>query len=723
MNDKELEFKIRLKKDKPEMMVMCIKKYVDPEFRWPTERKLAELTPEEFNEFNLIKQNSNQIVFDVEKELDVPTIKEKLKTRGWKFEQWWTGSRGMHFIVEFENLADLPIEVRNRVRRYFIKDIGTDEALSRENQWMACPYALHMKTGNQKYLFDTYVPDVPLNKISDGVIRYCIEELENEKRLAESPQELDEDFSKFHEDPFLNYVLTHDINQGERNNVVFKNLAIGLVKAGYSIDKIRQVAEAIVARCPGKHLNEFMGWVDKAVRGELREYNKAEIVAWALKHQLPPFYDMVIEIDDINKLSNFKQLWDLLWNHRIACQDVWKDMCFYNMLSSALDEKDEDYRVHVLFSCVSGSGKDEGLTLVFDTLKKMNREVYTPAMVTDKTLIGGINQQQMDMNTKYGLSAENTTNGKRSYRDPREPGILANAAWMGYGEAETVLKPYAYNKQVQLILRQAMDRKRTIQKGVGNLMIDLYTNTVFAFTTYPLPDIVMKIINNGLFQRMIFFHKNLSVTEHDIIQKHIQYMKYDPVVKSNFKEDQIMNLMIQKIEQAILWYKENKDTIRFSNDTAEYVYNKWKAFEREYSLMESYDVTMLNSIVRRAGGNLHKLAILTAIAKKKIIVSHEDIDEAFEFLSKCILSIRDLLLNVTPEKKKMLALLLALRESNKSSMTIHKELEQKANMKSPNMRTKLIGQAKLAGYIMEIEDGRYTYLSLTPKGKEEIGEE
>jgi hypothetical protein len=721
--EKKLEYVKWLKTNYPEMKVQCVKKYVEPLYRWPQEKAIKDLSPVEELEVNLVKTLPHQVIFDIEEQIALPGIRDKLNKRGWSYQVWWTGSRGYHILVEFENLKDLPQELRNRVRKNLIKDIGTDEAVSSEAHFISMWYAPHFKSGHEKYLFDTYTPDVPCNIISQTVIDYCKNELEREKFEAEQVHTKVDDTPNYATDPYLDWAMRATIISGERNNVLFKNLAIMLVHNGLPQNKIEEMAGIIAKNCPGKSPNEFMGWVDKVRRGELNEYNKAEMTAWAMKYNHPVYYNLIVDVGDVNSLMTMRQIWELLWNHRIACQDTWKDMCFYNMFSTALQEKDDDLRCHIMFSSESGTGKDEGLSLVFDILKKLDLDVYKPASITDKTLIGGVNQEQIALNTKHGVSEEEKDNGKKQWKDPREMGILASAHWIGFAEAESILKPGIHNKQVQLIMRQAMDRQRTIQKGVSNLMIDLYTNTTFALSTYPLNDVVMKIVNNGLFQRMLFYHKNMTKEEHDKIMEHINTMKYDVLVKKNFDESKFVAMIAERIRQSVMWYRENKLNITFSKDVPKHILFKWKSFENEYNFMSPSDQSIMNSIIRRASGNLYKIAVLNAISKRKQTVTCEDIDEVYGFVTSCVKSVRDLLLNVDKNKKKLSAILMILSEKPVTVNNMQRIMEEDLKVKSSATKASLIQKLVDLEYIIRTYNGMYEVLAITDKGRKELEEE
>lgn len=715
--DKRQQFLEQLRRDFPEMKVHCIKKYDN--YSWASEKTLKDLSDVEMGEVNLRKSRPNEVIFDVENMEAVQKVREKLEILQWPYEMWWTGSRGAHLSVLFENLGEFDLELRNRIRRYLIKDVGTDEALSRESQWLALEYTPHFKTGKEKYLFDKHAPEITMNKVSDKIIDYCKENIE-EKTKSESNITLsDNEFRDFYKnDPYIKYALTNQIISGERNNVLFKNLAIGLVRSGLERNEINKIIEAIVANCPGKNASEFHGWIDKVYTGEIVEFNRAEMIAWAERYKHPQFYSLGIEINKKDFLS-IKQIWNIIWNSKIAEQDMWRDLAFYNMLGTVVDERVEDFRVHVIFSSDPGSGKDEGLNIIERVLNDLQIETSRPSSVTDRTLIGAVNQKAVEFNTMYGLSPENpiSANGKKEYKEPKEVGLLATKQWMAFGESESVFKPGAHNRLIQSIFRQAMDKSRRVEKGVSGEEIKVSTNISFALVTYAMDDIIYKILNNGLFQRSIYLNKSLTEEEDQKILDHIIRAKFNNEVRREFPEDEYFNLLKERLMKARLWYDENKNDIKYFEMSQAYVTKLWSDYKASYEALPGSDKFILNSIRRRAAINLDKLLFLTAVWKQKTVLQKEDIDECFGLLTKCIDSIKDLVLRFNKESKEIAVLVFLLKDSGKSVSDLDKELEKQLNVKSSRTKVKIRKRLIDLGFASEYPNAGHTYLSLTDKGR------
>ena len=714
-SQKKSKFLQELKQQVPDMKMH----FVDQQNQqiWAKEKILKDLSAKDLEEVNLRKQLPDEIILDIEEKYKTDDVKQKLKEKQWSYQLWDTGSRGVHFVLSFDNLADKPLELRNRIRKYIIEEFGTDDKLAKESQWMAIEYSLHFKTNVSKKLLE--VSELKKkNTINNEVIDYCKQELKLQKQNV---IEVDEDFDKYlSEDPYLKYALNNKIVDGGRNDMLFKNLAIGLVRSGLAREKIQEAAILIANNCPGKNAAEFMGWVDKAFRGELLDYNKSELVQWSHLFGHPVLYKL-IDDEQLSKLLTIKQLWDIIWDGRIAQQPVWRDLCFYNLISTIIREMDEDYRIHVIFSCITTSGKDEGLNLSEQILQKLDYKTYRPAEITDRTLLGSVNPWAIEYNTKKGLKE-----GDEGWREVREYGILANenSDWIAFGEAETVIKPGTHNRKIQLILRQAMDKRRKIEKGVSGIMFSIYTNATILLTTYSMDKDIYKLLNNGLFQRALFYRKNFTSEDHKATRHHISKRNFSQNIKQNYKEQEYMELLMDKLKQMKIWYEENKNNVVFSDNVADMVNQKWIKYEKSYGVIPGMDRLILDSIVRRSAVNLRKLVMLTAVWQMKNFVNTDDIDRCFKLLFTCIDSVKSLIANQDKVAKQNEALLYILKEQSDSTGNVYQKMEDALGVKSSATKNRIIKRVKSMGFITEYMSGHSKMLMLTQKGIDYIaGEE
>lgn len=711
INNKEI-FVNRIVKEYPDMKVLWFDKMANK--KWSSEKVIKDLSDSEKELFNLRKQFPNEIILDIEEKYKVDEIIKLLTEKNYNYEVWETGSRGIHISIKFNNLADKSLELRNRIRKYFINYYNTDEALSKESQWVALEHSKHFKTGRLKVLVNS-INNNNSNFIEKEIIEYCQKDLEEKERRRIENKTIIKDFVK--NDEYLNFVLTHTIENGDRNRILFKNLAIGLHLSGLSRSEIEVIGEKIIEHCPGKLLGEFMGWVDKAINGELIEYNKSELIQWSLNRGEEPLYKLESE-DDLLDIMTIKQLWNSIWDLNIKFQPIWRDLCFYNMLGTILDEREDDLRIHVMFSSESGTGKDEGVNLVHKVLDSLGCKTKRPAEVTDRTLIGAVNQIAVEYNTKNDLTEDNQERKGKTFKKPIEEGWLADTNWIAFSEAETILlKPSPHNLHIQLILRQAMDKERKVEKGVGGFDIPITTNTSFIFTTYKMNAVINAILNNGLFQRTLFYDKDLTQEEHEGIIEYVCNKRFGTKSdKELFKK--YFYVLIEKLKAMKKWYYENKKDIVSIENMNKLAINLWKNAGKEYSFLMDMDRRIIESMSRRTADIVYRLSLLSCVAEQKTKIDSTDIRDAFKLIMECLSSISTLVIGQDKNRKKIyMTLKIVYTSGSISKMQLHYELQNKLKMKSTATRSEFIKYLITQEYLTTFKDGRTDMLLLTDKGQ------
>jgi DNA-binding MarR family transcriptional regulator len=708
------QFVNRLAKDFPEMNVMWMDKSVKPEKKWSSEKILKDLSKEEKEQFNLRKQLPNEIILDIEEKYKAEDVIKQLQEKKLSYEEWDTGSRGIHISIKFSNLAEQSLILRNRIRKYIINLYGCDESLAKESQWMALEHSPHFKTGKAKTLIDSVNQLIP-NIIESEIIDYCVKDLEEREKRKVENKTISNDFIT--KDPYFNYVITHTIENGDRNNILFKNFAIALVQSGLTRDEIEEQAKKVIEHCPGKTLGEFMGWVDKAHSKEISEYNKDELRKWSLAYGYPMLYPTDSDEDLLNLLT-IKQLWDIIWDNKIKCQDIWRDLCYYNMLGTIIDEREEDYRIHVIFSSYSGTGKDEGVNLIQDVLERLQFKTRRPAEVTDRTLVGAVNQARIEYNVKYGLSPETPEVKGKLYQDPVEVGWLSDTNWMAFSESEVILKPSIHNRHIQVILRQAMDKARRVEKGVAGKDVYLTTNTSFIFTTYKMDNTINAILHNGLFQRTLYYDKNLTDEEDEQILEHVSKSRFNNEFRVKYNETKYMGKLLEKLRLMKKWYIENKKNIVFEKDMDKLVLNLWREAKKDYKFLLYVDKMVLDSMTRRMGDILYRLIVLNTTSDMKLQANLSDTRKCFKIILDCLESTRGMVLSQDKGKKKIYGVLFLInQEGSLPKSVLHTELEKKFKMKSTTTRCDFIKQLVSAEYVTTYQDGKYDILTLTDKGR------
>ncbi len=633
---------------------------------WTADVLYSKATDEQKYQANLRRIKANELILDYENKDQVTLVKQILKDRNWGYELWDTGSRGYHFRLLFPELSKHERIIRNQIRKYLVIKFGSDKATANEETWLALEFAPHFKTGNMKTLVET----VNGENVFDDTINRLINKISQDQET--DIVELEIEYQDVLTNPYLQYALNNKIERGGRDLVLFKNLAILLKKGGIKGKQLQEIVEKIVANCPGKTVGEFIGWLKRVKKDPTLQYNKYELIKWSEENGHPVFEFRTEGFEKLLENTNYFEKFSLAFNREIVQQRVWGRMLAYSTLATALDERDRDLRIHLIMQSYSTTGKDEGVNFARKILDRLGYKTSTPSSITDKTLIGGINELNRQHNQKYELQENQTkeVKGKQySWKDPIELGCLSNHHWVAFSEAESVFRPGEYNKQVQVILRQAMDEKREIEKGLGGYMIKLNTNTTIILTTYPMHDTIFRLLNNGLFQRCLFFNKELTQEDNQnmlnaIISSNFKGRPFDENVIGNMYTDSICS----DIRKIVQWYHANKSGIIFEDNVEKYISNRIHSLTKDYFLLLGLsDSRITDALIRRGLKTIKKLSIVHAVAQFKIIVDISDVKAAFYLFKECLDSVRKLIIDQNKTSKFEFVLINILTEKERLS--------------------------------------------------------
>ena len=180
----------------------------------------------------------------------------------------------------------------------------------------------------------------------NSLIESAKKKIEKEKQIVLSnnikPKEYFKNWSK--EDKLFKYFCEGKVPENQRkNDILFKNFAIALVNEGKNINEIQSLIEPILKKYyQDKTFSEFKGWVERAMKNELDNYNIFELNQWSRNFNHPVFYEDIKGVEDVGEIMGIKQLWYNLWDCNIVEQDIWRDLCLYNLIGTIIDEKELD---------------------------------------------------------------------------------------------------------------------------------------------------------------------------------------------------------------------------------------------------------------------------------------------------------------------------------------------------------------------------------------------
>lgn len=262
---------------------------------WKNWKKWSNCNKEEKEKVNLRQLFPNEIIIDIDttKE-DYNQALQELEKNNLKYYAYSTSSRGWHIHLFFKDLEKYSKEDRNLIRTNFLKHYGNHLDKKSENTAIAFENRLHFKSEQKKVLIKY---KAGINELNEEFLK---KDKNKEIKKADSTDGVI--FKDYHKkDPFFKYIKENKILEGkERNNIIFKNLAIALVKEKLSKEKIKEIVSPIIKKnFPGKVYAEFRGWLTKAEKGEIKDYNPIELNRWANKYlkKEKDFYDLSREID------------------------------------------------------------------------------------------------------------------------------------------------------------------------------------------------------------------------------------------------------------------------------------------------------------------------------------------------------------------------------------------------------------------------------------------
>ena len=720
---------------------------INSDKRWPEWKEYDTCSKEELKQANLRQLFPNEVILDLEDKQFLENVKADLNKSNFIFEIWETGSRGIHFHLYFDELNNLDMNEKRAFRGILVNRNNCDPAKISEYGLIAMENKPHFKTGRTKNPIEY---NEGTNIIGKDLLELVKQEGQKVKELNESiSAELDEKFVNYStKDEFFVYIKTNIIpDERMRDTIIFKNVAVGLVKEGLNDNEIEKLMKPIIKNnFPGKTYNEFKGWINKVRRGELSFYNIYEINEWSKKFKYPVFYKESQDSNEIVKTYSLKQLWNEYWNEKIIGQEVWRDLLFYSMIGCVLDERDEnlDLRIHVIFSSFTSSGKDTGINLMMKILddERLDLKTCKPTETTDKYLIGGVDNNAVDFNKKHNLEPGEPGTIKNTQVTGREEiifGAFYHFNLLAFTECEVVFSPTVFNKRIQLNMRRVMDIERKPDKGVGNSRITYFCNPTIILTAYPQRDVIKTLLENGLFQRAFYydneFDEKMAAQIHDFLIRN----KNDPTEEENsskYREEIIKRLI--KIKE---YYGKNKPKFirdlykEYNLKYVQYLKEKIDSIKVSYSILDVRERLVLDAIITRGIDNMMRVMILDTLASKTKSLTRENIDVSFNLFGKCLLSLRNLIWDT--KRSKYLAMNLNVDKNIKgivSLINIHgrdgeielsdlvKLVEEVLNIKSSATIYKWINITEKEGFIKrkQFESGEKNkkIASITEKGKE-----
>lgn len=387
---------------------------------WTEWKLYTECTEEELLQANLRQILPDELILDSESEEHFQSVYTRLNNTFNSLQIWKTGSRGYHVQIMLNKLSEQEPSIATAIRLFYINEFGMDKTKKSQNTMVALELSPHFKTGNPKTLFTE--KNNGINEINTSLIEQIkvkvkeIEEKYNNK--PKNPYKYD-----MATDPITIYALNNLIPPGERNNILAKNIAIGLYNQGLNLKEAKVIFDKIRITQKDRGIG-FEGWWDKCVKEELHEINFIELLNFVQKfipqndtfciiyrQELTKQAEMFLENEEDtinlkeftitqiyttieNNSQDYKVMKSFLdyYNSQILMRKQSAPLCYFTLLTPLYNIKsfkyggvEQDYRIHSIWIAESRTGKTASFVLLDNLFRTLG---LSTAMLRDITSAG-----------------------------------------------------------------------------------------------------------------------------------------------------------------------------------------------------------------------------------------------------------------------------------------------------------------------------------------------
>ncbi len=269
--------------------------------KWSEWKLYKDCNEEEKRKINLAQYPTNCICLDRDLksmseegiENDYNGILTMMRKRGLVCFYSYRTPHGYHILIPMDGLDKLDDDLRKEVRRYYVNLFLSDPAKISDRGVVSLPNKPHFKNGIIYPIKDNFVGT---NFINDGIMIDAKQTVEKNKLTIKKVNE-DVDFNNyFEEDKFFKHIKNNVIPDGTgRDIIIFPNLAVAAVKSGKTKKEIDEILKPIIKdNFPGKVYAEFEGWLRKAAKAEIKDYNPIQLNTWGktFTAEKRDFYDL-----------------------------------------------------------------------------------------------------------------------------------------------------------------------------------------------------------------------------------------------------------------------------------------------------------------------------------------------------------------------------------------------------------------------------------------------
>lgn len=297
------------------------------QIKWTQWKTYSECNDEEKKEINLASYPKNCILFDrdlpglTEEQIqhDYEGFKSMLNKRGINSFYSYRSPKGYHVLAPFKNLNEIDEDLRKEIRKYYISLFLSDPAKISDRGVVSLPGKPHFKNGVTYDIMENHEGE---NEVNLVVLEYCKQKVKEQSELLKKINSDDNFNSYFETDNFFKYIKEHIIPENtNRDMTIFPNLAVAAVKSGKTKEEIDLIMKPIIKNnFPGKNYQEFEGWLKKAIKGEVTDYNPIQINNWMKTYSTKKegIYDLKpVPLEELELKKEYKYRFNFVWDKDI----------------------------------------------------------------------------------------------------------------------------------------------------------------------------------------------------------------------------------------------------------------------------------------------------------------------------------------------------------------------------------------------------------------------
>ena len=375
-----------------------------------------------------------------------------------------------------------------------------------------------------------------------------------------------------------------------------------------------------------------------------------------------------------------------------------------------------DLRTSILWVQQSRSGKGVLNKVLTDICEKLGVTVVTETEITTAGLIGYPDEEAQKYNLLHNLTEEDPVKeGKNGasyvWQDPMVKGDLGDYEIIIIDEAKVLLEPTKFTEQLLTVLQPVLDSPGWVRKKLrSKIAVEYQCSPTIIATTYYFESMQGVIANQGFFQRVAFYKRDLS-------SKEILEMRDKQAQNANDEATKEYKIKLKKFISMMQQISRDEQIIKLSNGANKCLKKlRYKYFDQIVKDLTGNELKAAQSFSNTIEELTIKIAGQYAVISGKKIIDAGNIAQAY-FLAKKVIDTVITKIEIrekVDEEKEIKAIMMLLKKYDRkvTKMQFYKVMGSQLNW-SFNKCQKKLSKLIDGNYIEEIPGEKNTkYLAL-----------